>query len=65
MREEAQVNTLANGLAEVEGTALGDTLHIVEAKALVNMLPDTLVEMGGETCIDTLRDVLAQVLVYT
>ena len=65
MREEALVNTLANGLPEVEAKALNNILDVVEAKALVDMLADTLVQMDGETCVDTINDVLTQILVDT
>ena len=65
VREEALVNTLANGLPEVEAKALNNILDVVEAKALVDMLADTLVQMDGETCVDTINDVLTQILVDT
>ena len=58
MRQEALVNTIANGLAEVEAKALGDT---PDELGRVDMLADTLVDMDGETLIDTLSDVLAQI----
>ena len=43
MREEELVNTLANGLQEVEAKALGDTPDEMEAKALGDMLADRII----------------------
>ena len=43
VREEALVNTLANGLQDVEAKGLGETLDEMEAEALGNMLADTIV----------------------
>ena len=43
MREEALVNTLANGLQEIEAKGLGDTLDEMDAEALGDMLADTIV----------------------
>ena len=43
VREEALVNTLANGLQEVEAKGLGDTLDEMDAEALCDMLADTIV----------------------
>ena len=65
MREEALVNMIAYGLAEVQAKALGDTSDEVEGKGLVDMLADTLVDMNGETFILTQSDLLAQILVDT
>ena len=57
MEPKALVNTMHQGLAEVEAETSDDTLRDVEAKESANTLPDRVAEVRGETVGKTLRDV--------